>query len=39
MSITQSTYWIAYTDACKTYRTISAYTTVFLKISPRIRKQ
>jgi len=26
-----STYRTAYTDACKTYHTIPAYTTVFLK--------
>jgi hypothetical protein len=26
-----------YTDACKTYYTISVYTTVFLKMNPRVR--
>ena len=32
-----STYWTAYTDACKTHYTISVYTTVFLKMNPRLR--
>jgi len=32
-----STYYIAYTDACKTYQTINTYTTVFLKMNPRVR--
>jgi hypothetical protein len=28
----------SHTDACETYNTITAYTTVFLKINPRVRK-
>jgi len=32
-----STYKTAYTDACKTYRTITVYTTVFLKMNSRFR--
>jgi len=32
-----TTYHIAYTDACKTYHTITDYTTVFLKMNPRFR--
>jgi hypothetical protein len=32
-----STFKTAYTDACKTYHTITAHTTVFLKMNPRVR--
>jgi hypothetical protein len=32
-----STYKTAYTDAYKMYHTITAYTTVFLKMNPRVR--
>jgi len=32
-----ATYKTNYTDACKTYRTMFAYTTVFLKMKPRVR--
>jgi len=32
-----SAYKTAYTDAYKTYYTITAYTTVFLKMNPRVR--
>ena len=27
----------AYTDACKTYRTVTVYKTVILKMNPRAR--
>jgi len=30
-------YKTACTDVCKTYRTIPVYTTVFLKMNPRVR--
>jgi len=30
------TYYAAYIDACKMYHTITAYTTVFLKMNPRV---
>jgi len=32
-----STYKTGYTDACKTYCTMTVYTTVFLKMNPRVR--
>jgi len=32
-----TTYYTAYTDACKTYRTILVHTTVLLKMNPRVR--
>jgi hypothetical protein len=32
-----STYEAAYTDARKTYHTITAYTTVFLKMNPPVQ--
>jgi len=32
-----STYKIAYIDVCKTHHTITVYTNVFLKQSPRVR--
>jgi len=32
-----STYETAYNDACKTYYTITAYITVFLKTNPWVR--
>jgi hypothetical protein len=32
-----SIYYTAFTDACKMYHTITAYTTVFLKINRRVR--
>ena len=31
-----SIYKNAYTDACRTHYTISVYTTVFLKMNPRV---
>jgi hypothetical protein len=31
-----STYKTPYTDACKTYYTLPVYTTVFLKMNPRL---
>jgi len=34
--IQSSTHKTLYTDACKTYHTITVYTTVFLKLNPRI---
>jgi len=32
-----TTYQIAYTDACITYQIILVYTSVFLKMNPRVR--
>ena len=34
---TSSTYYTAYTDACKIHYSILVNTTVFLKMNPRIR--
>ena len=30
------TFWLPCTDACKTYHTITVYTSVFLKMNPRV---
>jgi len=32
-----SAYCIAYSGACKRYHNITVYTTVFLKMNPRVR--